>query len=218
MNNIFKRDWLIFIILIAPFLALPFFWDMLPDQIPTHFNIHGRPDQYSDKTFGLLLLPGINILVYFVFLLAPYLDPRRKNYELFEDKLKIIRLVTHLFLAYIFALIILFSLGHAFDLTMATLYGMIALFLVLGNYMGNVRPNNFIGVRTPWTLGDEEVWKLTHRFTAKLWVISSVMMMVILPFVKGQIFWIIAFTLVISIVPITYSYIVYQNLRKGKIS
>ena len=37
------------------------------------------------------------------------------------------------------------------------------MFIVLGNYMGKVRKNFFIGIRTPWTLASDEVWNRTHR-------------------------------------------------------
>ena len=37
------------------------------------------------------------------------------------------------------------------------------LFLLLGNFMTKVRPNFIFGVRTPWTLANEEVWDKTHR-------------------------------------------------------
>jgi uncharacterized membrane protein len=45
-----------------------------------------------------------------------------------------------------------------------------AFLLVLGNFMGRVRPNWFVGIRTPWTLSSDEVWRRTHRLAARLMV------------------------------------------------
>ena len=43
-------------------------------------------------------------------------------------------------------------------------------FALLGNVLGKVRRNFWIGVRTPWTLASERVWIDTHRFSARLFV------------------------------------------------
>ena len=53
-----------------------------PDQVPTHFNFKGEPDDYSGKAFALLLMPFLNIVIYFV-LFIPRIDPTQKNYESF---------------------------------------------------------------------------------------------------------------------------------------
>jgi uncharacterized membrane protein len=41
-------------------------------------------------------------------------------------------------------------------------------FVVVGNYLGNLRPNYFVGIRTPWTLEDPETWRATHRLGGRL--------------------------------------------------
>jgi uncharacterized membrane protein len=43
-----------------------------------------------------------------------------------------------------------------------------ALFTVLGVVMHNIRPNWFVGVRTPWTLSSELSWTKTHRLAGWL--------------------------------------------------
>jgi len=42
--------------------------------------------------------------------------------------------------------------------------------IVLGNFIGRVRPNWFIGIRTPWTLSSDDVWRRTHRLAARFMV------------------------------------------------
>jgi uncharacterized membrane protein len=62
------------------------------------------------------------------------------------------------------------ALGVKFEMA-RVLNGVVFLVLVLmGNPMGKVRPNFFIGIRTPWTLTSERVWHLTHRLAGKLMV------------------------------------------------
>ena len=52
-----KNEWYNIILLLIPFLAFPFIWDQLPAKIPTHWNFQGEVNEYSSKTFGLLIVP-----------------------------------------------------------------------------------------------------------------------------------------------------------------
>lgn len=213
MKNL-KSDWLIISIIIIPFLFVAWFWDKFPEQIATHFGTDGVPNDYSSKLVGLILFPGINVLFYFLFLVLPKIDPRKKSYELFPDKYRIIRLAIHSFLSFIFMITIVYALGYHFDITYLVLYGVMVLFLILGNLMGNVRNNYFVGVRTPWTLSNEEVWTKTHRLTAKVWVAATLLTMVVLPFLPDPEIVFGVYVAIITIIPIVYSYIIYKKLKK----
>ncbi|MCW3085000.1 MAG: SdpI family protein [Bacteroidetes bacterium] len=210
-----KKDWLTWIIILSPLVLIIGCWDKFPDQIPTHFGMNGQPDDYSGKAFGLLMLPAINVLTYLLFLVLPKIDPRGKNYKLFADKYKIIRIIFHAFFTFIFFLTAFYALGNHFNLSLIMFYGLLTLFLLLGNYIGNVRPNFFIGVRTAWTLSNEEVWVKTHRLTAKIWVFGSLIMMVILPFVPQPDYIILPFIIIISIIPIVYSYLIFRKIKSS---
>ena len=213
-----KNDWLIWIIILTPYLFVAYFWNKFPDQIATHFDMDGKPNDYSSKVAGLLLFPGINILMYFLFIILPKIDPSRKNYGLFQDKFKIIRMLLHALLSFITMVTVFYSLGYQFNLSYVLYYGLLAFFLVMGNYIGNVRHNYFIGVRTPWTLANESVWTSTHRFTAKVWVSGSLITMVVLPFLpsgkSGVVF--MVFVALISVAPIVYSYLEFKKTSKSE--
>ncbi|CAN5435770.1 SdpI family protein [soil metagenome] len=212
-----KNDWLIWVIILTPFLFVAYFWKQFPEQVPTHFGFDGSPDAYSDKVTGLLIFPGINILMYFLFIALPKIDPSKKGQIFYQDKSKfaIVRTLLHALLSFILMTVIFFSLGYNFNMTFAIFYGLAAFFLVMGNYMGNVRHNYFVGVRTPWTLANETVWTSTHRLTAKLWVASSLLIMLAFPFLPNNI-GAVAFEIylaVIILVPIVYSYLEFRKLQ-----
>lgn len=213
-----KKDWLIWIFLLIPFVFIAIYWNQFPDKFPTHFNFNGEPDDYSSKLQGVFLMPVINILMYFVFILLPIIDPSRKNYGLFQDKFKTIRIVLHLFFAFAFFLNSFYALGYHFNLSFLIIYGTLLMFLIIGNYLGNVRHNYFIGIRTPWTLANEEVWTKTHRFAAKVWVIASLITMIIMPFIPTQAaeFVFLGYVAVIAIIPIVYSYLEFMKIKKGE--
>lgn len=211
-----KEDWLILLVMFAPFVFIAIFWDQFPDKIPTHFNLNGQPDDYSDKATGLFMLPGINIILYFVFIFLPLIDPSRRNYGLFADKYKMIRVVLHVFFSFIFFITASYSLGFHFNMSILLLYGTLVLFLFLGNYMGSVRHNYFVGIRTPWTLANEEVWKQTHRLAAKIWVAGSLIMMVLLPFLPTSEIGFLIYLAVITLVPAAYSFLLFRKIGKAK--
>lgn len=100
-----------------------------------------------------------------------------------------------------------------FETTQLVLYSVAALFLIIGNYLGNVRHNYFIGIRTPWTLASEEVWIKTHRFAAKVWVVGSLLIMVILPFFHPSQRFILfhTYALILSLLPAGYSYLEFKK-------
>jgi uncharacterized membrane protein len=70
-----------------------------------------------------------------------------------------------------------------------------------------------MGIRTPWTLSDEEVWKQTHRIGGRVFVIAGLILIgagLILP----GIFAIAVMVVVLfpaSLIPIVYSYRMWQQ-------
>ncbi len=87
------------------------------------------------------------------------------------------------------------------------------LFLFLGNYISKLQPNYFVGVRTPWTLENEQVWIKTHRVTGRIWVGSSLAVL-LLALVFNQSFpeWVLlVYILLIAAVPLVYSFMISKK-------
>jgi uncharacterized membrane protein len=57
----------------------------------------------------------------------------------------------------------------------AMLGALFLLLALLGNVLGRVRRNFYIGVRTPWTLASEKVWDATHRIAARMFVLAGLL-------------------------------------------
>ncbi len=217
MKNL-KNEWPLWLIILFPYLFVLYFWNDFPKQIPTHFDVNGVPDAYGSKLTGLILLPGINVLMYVLFRVIPLIDPAKKNYALFQDKFLIIRTLLHVFLSFIFLVVIFYSLGYLINTTTIITYAVTGLLLILGNYLGTIRHNYFIGIRTPWTLANEEVWAKTHRFAAKIWVLASVLMMLVMVFISGKAL-VIAYGVYIGVLvllPLIYSYLSFKKINAAK--
>ena len=75
----------------------------------------------------------------------------------------IIRLAIVASLGAIGAVVFLISSGLPLDAVAAIKAVLGVLFTVIGALMGKIRPNWFIGIRTPWTLTSKTSWLRTHR-------------------------------------------------------
>ncbi|HYV95065.1 MAG TPA: SdpI family protein [Chitinophagales bacterium] len=217
MKNInWKKEIVIWTLLLVPFIYSMIVWNKISDQVPTHFNIKGEPDDYSSKPFALLLLPAMNIFIYFVLFFIPRIDPRKKNYESFGSSYQNIRLVIHLFFVGIFIYITqTTSGGQALHLN-AFISGMLLFFALLGNYMRTMRSNWFVGIRTPWTLSNDIVWRKTHELGGRIWFYSGLVLAVVvffLPEVVASITMGIGI-FVMVIIPVVYSYFEYRKITQ----
>jgi uncharacterized membrane protein len=138
-----------------------------------HWGLSGQPDDYGGRFEGLLGLPLVALVVYLLMLGLPRLDPARANYRQFEGAYRVIRLSTLAVLVGLQLLILLSIRGVG--LNMATLAPALvgAFFVVLGGTMGKVRPNWFVGIRTPWTLESKLSWTKTHRLGGWFFMLSG---------------------------------------------
>ena len=213
--NSIKKDWFIIAVLVVTFIVSIYFYASLPSQVPIHWNIKGQVDGYSGRFFGAFGIPLMNLFFYFFFILLPYLDPKKANYAKFSSAYKLIRNTFHIFFAGIQAIVLLVALGHPVNVSMFIGLGTSLLIVVIGNVMGKFKHNYFVGIKTPWTLANEEVWAKTHRMAAPLWVVGGIIS-AIFAILGGESFFIALLIIVsvISIVPIVYSYIIFKKLNK----
>ncbi len=168
-----RRDWLIFLLIGASLLAGSYLYPSLPDRVPSHWNIRGEVDGYSSRFWGAFAMPIMAFGIYFLMVLAPLIDPRRENYVKFSGPYRLIRLALATFFVAIHAIVLAAALGRPVNVPFLMQVGISLLFIMLGNVMGQLRHNYFVGIRTPWTLASEEVWVRTHRVAAKVWVAAG---------------------------------------------
>jgi uncharacterized membrane protein len=210
--------WIVAIVLVvAAWAASAALYPSLPAQIPTHWNIRGEVDGYGAKEWAAFLMPGVMTGMLLLFAFLPALSPRNFEVDSFRSTyLFVMVLVIGLF-AYIHGLTLFAaSAGHV-DVGRALVGGMFVLFALMGNVLGKVRRNFYIGVRTPWTLASERVWADTHRLAAWLMVLGSVVGLAItlvgLPLLAA-----FAVLMVSLLTPVVYSFIHYKGLeRRGEV-
>jgi uncharacterized membrane protein len=89
------------------------------------------------------------------------------------------------------------------------------LFVFLGNYMHNVKPNYFVGIRIPWTLHDEDNWKKTHRLAGGIWFAGGLIIAACSLFTSLRTANIIMQMMlaIMIIIPIGYSYSIFKQKK-----
>ena len=144
----------------------------LPDQIPEHWNFKGEIDHYGSRQ-SIFMLPGIMAAALLLFAVLPWLSPKRFELETFRSTYLYLMILVLALIAYFHALILWAAFSRPLNMP-RSLMGALFLFLILiGNVLGKVKRNFYIGVRTPWTLASEKVWYATHRFAAKAFVAAG---------------------------------------------
>jgi uncharacterized membrane protein len=195
---------------------------LLADPVPVHWNAQGVADQkvpQEDVLPNLLISPGCMVLMIGLTLVLPWLSPRRFSIEPFRATYDYIMGLIVVLFAYIQLVLILASLKEPpVDTTKLLIAGIFLFFALLGNVLGKVRRNFWIGVRTPWTLADDTVWNQTHRLAAWLFVAGGLAGVV--GVLAGVPFWWCFIALMfVALTPVVYSLVLYKRLeRAGKLS
>jgi uncharacterized membrane protein len=148
-------------------------YPQLPAQVATHFDIQGEPNGWSSRLVASILVPGLGLVLAAVFTVLPKIDPRRANYALFGETYWTIVNAVLVLLAGIHIFVLGKALGWSVDMSRVAALGVGGLFVLLGNLMTRIRPNWFMGIRTPWTLSSDTVWRKTHRFGGIAFVIAG---------------------------------------------
>jgi len=121
-----------------------------------------------------VLGPGLMASIVMLGLAMPWLSPRQFSVENFRTSFERVVLIVVCLFGYLnFAIMWSVVRSGRHDAGQLVIGGICFFSIVLGNMLGKVRRNFFIGVRTPWTLANERVWNATHRFAAWTFVVMG---------------------------------------------
>ena len=137
------------------------------------WNLEGEVIGHEQK-WALWLMPGIAVVLSAIMLALPLFDPRQGRRLLGTMLYQLVTIGVILLLLVCQIGIVLSAHGHHFPMDAVILTFVGLLFIGLGNYMGKIRSNFFIGIRTPWTLSSELSWSKTHRLGGRLFFIEGV--------------------------------------------
>lgn len=204
-------------IILAMLAATIVAYPQLPATVPLHWNAHGQVNGWGPKWMLFVLGPGLMTALVMLFSALPWLSPKKFDVDSFRSTYLYMMIVTITMLAYVEALIVFWGLGMKFDMSSAVEGGACLFLALLGNVMGKVRRNFYLGIRTPWTIANERVWNATHRMAAKTFFIGGLLGLISV--IVQASFWApLAFILAAALIPGVYSLVVYKQLeRRGEI-
>jgi len=190
----------------------------LPDIVPLHINFTGSVNLFGPKWVipFIGLIPILLVIAYNFY--DNHYDESLKNKDIKNKLIPIIALfmmIPSWFLV-IMALADSISLNRLVTIFISVLLGFV--FIMIAYFIPSLEPNRTIGIRTPWTLKNEVVWRKTNKLASYLFLIGGLFVMLssIATFISNNnyyvlISWIITIPL-IAIVPAFYSYYKYNKI------
>ena len=148
--------------------------------VPVHWNLRGEVDRLGSPGELRWFLFGTIVFLWLVGEGLRFVDPKvartARDPELSEkDKQGALAMVLGTIaglLVVLHANLLSQAAGMVAPAPRATALILAAFLVVLGNVLPRVRPNYFVGIRTPWTLSSDEVWRTTHRMGGR-WMVGS---------------------------------------------
>jgi uncharacterized membrane protein len=201
------------VIIAILFAAGTFLYGSMPESMASHWDINGNANGAMPRAWGVFLLPTLALVIYLLLEFIPRIDPLWKNIKGFRKQYDRFILLFMLFFSYIYALTLAWNLGVSFNMTVWFLPAFGVLFLFLGDMLRHVTMNWTIGIRTPWALSDDRVWRATHDFGGKLFMIAGALCFVGMLFPRLAFWFVIIPILLAALGSAVYSYVVYRKLN-----
>ncbi len=211
-----RSRWLLFVVIAVAALASVLMWNRLPDQVPTHWNVRGEPDGWSPRIMAAVMLPLLIAGIAVGLRILPKIDPRRANYEKFLDAYWLMGNCLGVFFGVLHITVLASAAGYPIDTSRVGAACVGLLLAICGNYLGRVRPNWFLGIRTPWTLDHPEIWRKTHRLTGWMFVVAGIVI-IGTAFVAGPLipYVVVGAVLTAVLVPIAASFIFWYRGKQS---
>lgn len=185
----------------------------LPEELPRQWGFDGQVSAYWPKLQAILFPPFLAAVIGGLTYILPKIDPRREQYAKFAPTYWRVQQATVIALLGI-QIITLTQYDNPQMLNKFMLFAIALLLTFMGNELGRIRQTWFFGIRTPWTLADERVWRTTHRVGARFYVavgVLNMLMALLLPMPAAGIFLLVTL-LGVSFGLMAYSYVVWRQM------
>jgi uncharacterized membrane protein len=185
----------------------------LPATIPTHWDADGQVNGHGPRATVFLepLIMGLMILLWPG---LPRVSPHKFEVDGFSGTWWFSGLVTVGLLAYIQCILLAVLTHGSLDIGRALFGGIGIAIVLLGNVLGKVKRNFWLGVRTPWTLASDRVWYATHRLAGKSMVAGG--LVVVAAALLGLPGYVATGALLAgALVPVGFSLVYYKRLERA---
>lgn len=208
-----RYDTLLLLFAAVPIAISLFWYGKLPDRVATHFGEHGEANGYQSKINFFIMMVLLSVVLPMALKWFRRIDPRKESYKKFPGVFELMRFLLVFIMNIALLGTMMFNLGYHINISSILLVGIGMMFMVMGNFLGRIRTNYFMGIRTPWTLASEVVWTRTHRVGGPVFMVVGVLFIA-----AGLLNWGAMFLLWTTLAMIAflygYSYLVYRGLMK----
>lgn len=201
-------------LVLLSFILSIYFYPQVPEQMATHWNSQGEVDGYMSKLWGLFFIPLLITGLVIMFQVIPRIDPRKENIAKFRKYYDGFIVILVLFMVAVHLQVLLWNTGIRISPNAVLPLGIGLLFYYMGILTENAERNWFIGIRTPWTLSSERVWKRTNRLGGKLFRIAGIAAAFGAFFPEFAIYFILIPVISVAGFTVVYSYLEYQKELK----
>ena len=173
-----KLFWILTVVCVLNFAAHLYFYPSLPDIVPTHWGASGQVNGWGPKS-TVLILAALPFAMLILFEVIRKIDPKHQNFEKFG---KVWNLCVVLFtvmmaaFSWLSELAVFGKLPDSSNLVSILVCGGIGvLFIILGNFMPQIKQNYTFGCRTPWALTTSTTGSAPSAWAGtplSLWVLS----------------------------------------------
>ena len=210
-----KEIWIVLLIL-ALFILGTALYPRLPARVPSHWNIHGEIDGWSTPCFATFFFPTIILGVYLLLSFIVFIDPFRKNIEKFYGVLWQFKLAFVFFMGGLYGVTLISALSkNKIPVDKIVIIGVGAFFIFIGSLMPKIKRNFFIGIRLPWTIYSDEVWKKTHEMSKPVFMAMGLIIL-LTAFISREIAFIIMLIVIFGGIIFlgVYSYLEWKKISK----
>lgn len=188
-------------------------YPVLPDRVPTHWNMAGHVNGYSSRMFAVSFIPAVLAFTWLLMLVLPAISPR--GFSLGESAGAFyLAMLAVLALLFVVHWMILRSAATREMPSLTLLLALIgALFVLLGILVTKAKKNFWFGVRTPWALASDVVWQRSNQFGGRLMAIGGVIIILASFWHAAGMMVLVATVVVIGFAPIVYSYVIYRRIE-----
>ncbi|MGL6297883.1 MAG: SdpI family protein [Methanobacteriaceae archaeon] len=202
----------------------------LPDLIPIHIDATGMIDWMGNKW---LMISLFSILPIIIIIIKSFYESRVRQYKSNKKVSNRILNTIIIFFAFlswtpIIMANYIIATGGSDALKIGTSTGILIylllglplsiLFIILGYYIGDIKPNRYLGIRTPWTLRSTEVWNKTHIFARYFTIAGGLILLAssIATVITNNPYVLVAGLLLaivmVALIPIIYSYWAFKKI------
>ena len=198
------------IIILLPIIAGLLLWKQLPAKMPSHWGVTGEIDGYAEKEIVVFLVPMIMLLIQWLCAFITGLDPKAENIT--DKSMNLILWIIPCINLTVNTIMYLTALNIPVpvNIILSAVCGI--MFIIIGSHLPQCKQTYTIGIKVPWTLNDEDNWNKTHRLAGKLWVIGG--LLILATSFLETIFIFLGITLLITIIPVVYSYLLFKNSKE----